>query len=123
MNLSSNVNLFLGLHAQLKVFHWQTKGYARHQAFADVRSQLDDLVDEFVEQAMGQYGRFTLDEESSMIKLVNLSELKPVEMMETICTALKQMTQDIDSEDTNLLNLRDEILGLVQKMKYLLTLE
>ncbi len=123
MNLSSNVNLFLGLHAQLKVFHWQTKGYARHQAFADVRSQLDDLVDEFVEQAMGQYGRFTLDEESSMIKLVNLSELKPVEMMETICTALKQMTQDIDSEDTNLLNLRDEILGLAQKMKYLLTLE
>jgi len=123
MNLSSNVNLFLGLHAQLKIFHWQTKGYARHQSFAEVRSQLDDLVDEFVEQAMGQYGRFVLDEESSTLKLVNLSEVKPVEMAETICTALKQMTQDIDSEDTNLLNLRDEILGLVQKMKYLLTLE
>lgn len=123
MNLSSNVNLFLGLHAQLKIFHWQTKGYARHQSFAEVRSQLDDLVDEFVEQAMGQYGRFVLDEESSTLKLVNLSEVKPVEMAETICTALKQMTQDIDSEDTNLLNLRDEILGLIQKMKYLLTLE
>jgi len=123
MNLSSNVNLFLGLHAQLKVFHWQTKGYARHQAFTEVRNQLDELVDEFVEQAMGQYGRFVLDEESSTFKLANLSEVKPLEMAETICTALKQMTQDIDSNDTNLLNLRDEILGLIQKMKYLLTLE
>jgi DNA-binding ferritin-like protein len=123
MNLSSNVNLFLGLHAQLKVFHWQTKGYARHQAFADIRSQLDLLMDEFVEQSMGQHGRFQLDGETKSINLINLSESKPTEMAETLCQALKQMTSQIDPEDTNLLNLRDEILGLVQKMKYLLTLE
>jgi len=70
MNLNSNVNLLLGLHAQLKVFHWQTKGFARHEAFADIR-----------------------------------------------------LTDQIDPKDTNLLNLRDELLGAVQKLKYLLTLE
>lgn len=123
MNLNSNVNLFLGLHAQLKIFHWQTKGYSRHQAFADIRSQLDLLMDEFVEQFMGQYGRFQLDDNTKNINLINLSESKPTEMAETMCQALKQMTSQINPEDTNLLNLRDEILGLIQKMKYLLTLE
>lgn len=123
MNLSSNVNLFLGLHANLKIFHWQTKGLARHGAFADIRSTIEDLMDEFVEQAMGQYGRFTLDDETKDIKLINLSEAKPTQMAETICQALVQLTDVIDPKDTNLLNLRDEMLGAMQKLKYLLTLE
>jgi DNA-binding ferritin-like protein len=123
MNLNSNVNLLLGLHAQLKVFHWQTKGFARHEAFADIRSTIEDLMDEFIEQAMGQYGRFVLDDETKVINLINLSEAKPSQMAETICGALVQLTDQIDPKDTNLLNLRDELLGAVQKLKYLLTLE
>jgi len=123
MDLNTNVNLFLGLHTQLKVFHWQTKGYARHEAFADIRSTIEDLMDEFVEQAMGQYGRFTLDNETKIINLINLSEAKPSQMAETICQALIQLTDEIDPKDTNLLNLRDEMLGSIQKLKYLLTLE
>jgi DNA-binding ferritin-like protein len=123
MNLSSNVNLFLGLHANLKVFHWQTKGFSRHEAFANIRSTIEDLMDEFVEQSMGQYGRFTLDEETKNISLINLSDAKPSQMAETICEALVQLTDQIDPKDTNLLNLRDEMLGAMQKLKYLLTLE
>lgn len=123
MNLSSNVNLLLGLHAQLKIFHWQTKGFARHEAFANIRSTIEDLMDEFVEQAMGQHGRFVLDDETKIINLINLSEAKPSQMAETICDALVQLTDQIDPKDTNLLNIRDEILGSIQKLKYLLTLE
>lgn len=123
MNLNSNVNLFLGVQAQLKVFHWQTKGYARHNAFGSTISDIDGFIDDFVEEAMGQYGRFTLDEETNTIKLVNLSEMKPTEMVETICQSLVQITEQLDPKDTNLLNIRDEILGKFQKLKYLLTLE
>lgn len=123
MNLSSNVNLFLGIQAQLKVFHWQTKGYARHNAFGSILGDIDGLIDDFVEESMGQYGRFTLDEETNTIKLVNLTEMKPTEMAETICQSLIQFTEQLDPKDTNLLNIRDEILGKFQKLKYLLTLE
>lgn len=123
MNLSSSVNLFLGIHAQLKVFHWQTKGYARHNAFASTRDELEGLMDDFVEEAMGQYGRFILDDETNTIQLANLTDLKPIEMVNTICGALVQMTEQIDPQATNLLNIRDEILGKFQKLKYLLTLE
>jgi DNA-binding ferritin-like protein len=123
MNLSSNVNLFLGVLAQLKIFHWQTKGYARHNAFGSTIDAIDGLVDDFVEEAMGQYGRFTLDDETNTIQLANLSDLKPIEMINTICDALIQISDQLDPKDTNLLNLRDEILGKFQKLKYLLTLE
>lgn len=123
MNLNTKVNLFLGIHTQLKVLHWQTKGYARHNAFAQTRDELEELMDSFVEEAMGKYGRFSLDDETKNIELFNLTDLKPTEMVETICQALVGFTEELDPIDTNLLNIRDEMLGLFQKLKYLLTLE
>jgi len=123
MNLSSNVNFLLGLQVQLKICHWQTKGIARHEAFGNFYSDLDPLIDDFVEQAMGQYGRFVLDEETKNIQLSNLSEIDIKGLVNTVRQALVQMSEDIDPKDTNLLNLRDEILGLVNKYSYLFTME
>jgi DNA-binding ferritin-like protein len=123
MILNSNVNLFLGLQAQLRIFHWQTKGYARHNAFGVTYDTLEDLIDTFVEEAMGKYGRFTLDDETNTIQLANLKELKPEAMLDVIISALNQFSEQLEESDTNLLNLRDEMLGAINKLKYLLTLE
>ena len=123
MNIATNINFFLGLQSQLKVMHWQTKGYARHKALDDTFGDLLPLVDSFVEEAMGKYGRFKLDDETKTIKLSNLSELDPKAMVKTVCDALIQFTDQFEPTDTNLLNIRDEILGLFNKLNYLLTLE
>jgi DNA-binding ferritin-like protein len=123
MNINSNINLFLGLQAQLRIFHWQTKGYARHKAFGKTYDTLEDLIDTFVEEAMGKYGRFTLDDETNTIQLANLKELKPEAMLDTIISALNQFSEQFEETDTNLLNVRDEMLGAINKLKYLLTLE
>ena len=123
MNLHTKVKFFLELQTQLKVYHWQTKGIARHEAFGKVYDELNDLTDEFVEQAMGQYGRFVLDDETKNIQLFNLSESNPKDIVVTCCETLISFTDDIYPKDTNLLNLRDEILGLLRKLSYLLTLE
>lgn len=124
MNLASKVNFLLGLHVQLKINHWQTKGIARHEAFGNTYSSLTDLIDEFVEISMGKYGRFVLDDETNNIKLINLSEMNPKDMI-TVCTdALIEFSEDLDpKKDTDLLNLKDEMLGLLNKLQYLLTLE
>ena len=124
MNLASKVNFLLGLHVQLKINHWQTKGVARHEAFGNTYNTLTDLIDEFVEIAMGKYGRFVLDDETNNIKLINLSEMNPKDMI-TVCTdALIEFSEDLDPrKDTDLLNLKDEMLGLLNKPQYLLTLE
>lgn len=123
MNLGTNVNFFLGLQVQLKINHWQTKGFARHKAFGDIYNDLQDLVDEYVEQAIGKYGRFVLDDETKTIQLSNLSELDMKSFISTVRDAMVQMTDQLDPNDTNLLNLRDEMLGLINKLSYLLTLE
>ena len=111
------------LQAQVKINHWQTKGYARHKALDDTFGDLLPLVDSFVEEAMGKYGRFKLDDETKTIKLSNLSELDPKAMFKTFCDALIQFTDQFEPTDTNLLNIRDEMLGLFNKLSYLLTLE
>lgn len=123
MNLGSNVNFFLGLQTQLRINHWQTKGYARHNAFGGFYSSMDGLIDTFVESAMGKYGRFTLEEETKTIQISNLSELDIKSMVSTVRDALIQMSEQLDSSDTDLLNIRDEMLGELNKLSYLLTLE
>jgi DNA-binding ferritin-like protein len=123
MNINSNVNFLVGLQLQMKINHWQTKGYARHNAFGEFYDSLSDLIDTFVESAMGKYGRFTLDEETKTIQLSNLSELDVKGMISTVRDALVQMGEQLDPSDTDLLNIRDEMLGELNKLSYLLTLE
>jgi hypothetical protein len=121
MNLSSNVNFFLALQSQLRICHWQTKGHARHTALGDLYSALDGLIDEYVEQAMGKYGRFDLDDETKNYKIENLKDLDVQAFCKTVAEALVQFTEQLEESDTNLLNIRDEMLGLVYKTLYLLT--
>jgi DNA-binding ferritin-like protein len=123
MNISSNINFFLGLQSQIKIMHWQTVGYARHKAFDETLDELYDLVDSFVEEAMGKYGRFELEDKDKTIKLSNLSDIDVKGMIDTVCDALIQYTDQFEETDTNLLNIRDEMLGLFNKLKYLITLE
>lgn len=111
------------LQNQTKINHWQTKSYARHNAFDKLFDGLVDLIDTFAEAAMGKYGRFKLEDDDKTINIVNLSELDLKEMLETSKEALTQWTEEFDSKDTDILNIRDEILGLLNKITYLLTLE
>jgi len=123
MDISSNVNLFLTLQTQLKINHWQTKGYARHQAFGSTYDALQELIDTYVEEAMGKYGRFVLTDETKVINLSNLSELDIKSFINVVRESLVQFTGELDPTDTNLLNIRDEMLGLINQLSYLLTLE
>jgi DNA-binding ferritin-like protein len=121
MNLSSNINFFLGLQSQMKINHWQTKGYSRHMAFGNFYDVMNDLIDTFVESAMGKYGRFVLEDENKEIQLNNLSELDMKGLISTIREAMVQI--ELDDKDTDLLNIRDEMIGEINKLSYLLTLE
>jgi DNA-binding ferritin-like protein len=123
MNISSKVKFLLEAQVQFKIMHWQTKGYARHNAFGMIYDTLSDLIDTFVEEAMGKYGRFVLEEGDKTIQLQNLSEINGKAMINTIVQSLVQFTDEFDPTDTNLLNVRDEMLGSVYKLSYLLTLE
>lgn len=123
MNLSTNVNFLLSLQTQMRIAHWQTKGLGRHKAFGKFYDTIDGLIDTFLETAMGKYGRFTLDEESKIIQLSNLSEIEIKGLINTVRESFVQMTDQLDPSDTDLLNIRDEMLGELNHLAYRLTLE
>jgi DNA-binding ferritin-like protein len=123
-NLDSNINFFLQTQFQLRILHWQTKGYARHKAFGNTYETLDGLIDSFVEVCMGKHGRFVLQEENKTIKIENLVEVSIVDFLQSIKAKLIGMSAELSKEnDTDLLNIRDEMLANINKLAYLLTLE
>jgi DNA-binding ferritin-like protein len=111
------------LQAQVKINHWQTKGYARHKAFDELHGGLLGLTDTFAEVAMGKYGRFILEDDDKTLNIVNLKDLDLKEMLQTSKDALVQWNSEFESSDTDIMNIRDEILALLNKITYLLTLE
>ncbi len=108
------------IQSQLKFYHWQTTSYARHIAFGGIYDALSPLIDTFVEVLMGKYGRVP----ALPIKLYNRNEKEPMEFIEETIAILQGLSDKLDSEkDTDLLNIRDEMLSEFNKLKYLLTLK
>jgi DNA-binding ferritin-like protein len=123
-NLDTNINFFFQTQLQLKVLHWQTKGYARHKAFGETYDTLGDLIDEFVEVCMGKHGRFILQEENKTIMVENLNEVNIIDFIQNTKSKLIAISKELSPEsDTDLLNIKDEMLAKINKLAYLLTLE
>jgi hypothetical protein len=58
------------------------------------------------------------------INLVNIGEMDQDEFLGVICDFLHSFDNQFDSNrDTDLLNIRDEMLAVINKLKYLLTLQ
>lgn len=108
---------------QFRFLHWQTYGDAKHRAYGETYEQLGEFLDEFAEITMGKYGRYEFDAEFS-IMFQDISKLTLQNFLDGITEFLVGLSDQLDSRyDTDLLNLRDEILGMTNKLKYLLTLK
>jgi hypothetical protein len=114
------VTSLLTIRNQVKLYHWQTGSFARHKATDDLTAALDTNIDAFVESYMGRYGRPKV---SGSIKLHNFSESAARSFVAQQTTYLtKVLPKKVKSTDTDLLNLRDTILGDLTKVLYLFTL-
>ena len=111
------------IQLQWKFLHWQTFGDAKHRLYGEIYDGLGDLIDEFTETMMGKYGRVEFDPEFS-IMFQDIKQLSVQNFMDGITEFLVGMSDQLDSRyDTDLLNIRDEMLGLINKSKFLITLK
>lgn len=117
-----HIEKFLTLQNQLRIHHWQTPSYAEHKALGAAYEGLDDLIDTFVETYMGKYGKDT--EQERTITLHGYEKSHPMPVLKYFEDyLLDELPQELSKEkDTDLLNIRDEMLALLNKTKYLLTL-
>lgn len=120
------VNLLFILN-QLRMFHWQTKSFAQHEAFGKTYDSLEGLIDTFVEVYIGKYGRVYSLSNSYNMEVYDYSNEKIIEFINKSKTFLtKDLLPDNEfspQDNTDLLNIRDEMLAAINKLNYLLTLK
>jgi DNA-binding ferritin-like protein len=111
------------IQLQWKFLHWQTYGDAKHRLYGEIYDKLGELIDEFTETMMGKYGRPQFESEFALM-FQDISSLNMQNFMDGLTEFFVSFSEQLDPKyDTDLLNLRDEMLGTINKSKYLLTLK
>jgi DNA-binding ferritin-like protein len=117
--------IFLEMLMMVKLFHWKTYSYATHKATDELYSSLNEHIDEFIEVLLGKTGtRIDLlgNKTISLIDLNSPEQLKSkIEGFKSYLTSLTNSKVISSLRDSDLLNIRDEILGDLNQFLYLLT--
>ena len=102
----------------IKLYHWRTRSYSEHKATDNLHEALSEQVDNFVEKLLGsKQTRATLTH-LHMNAYNTLPGLK--RRMEYYKRYLQGMPASLG---TDLLNVRDELLGSLNQFSYLLSLQ
>ena len=122
-NYMKYIKNLLTILNQLKVYHWQTTSYAQHQALGGAYDALNVLIDQFIEVYMGKYGRIEAKGGSTTVDLFNTDQLPVDGFVNNAVEYIVSLEIPDKNADTDLMNIRDEMLAELNKLKYLLTLE
>ena len=94
--------------------------FSRHKATDKLVDKLDDAIDTFVEVYIGKYGRPNLTSKTGRIQLRNYNdEEAPALLQEAVDWMSEKLPKLLKPSDTDLLNIRDEILGHLNQTIYL----
>lgn len=117
--------LFLEMLLMVKLFHWKTHSYATHKATDELYASLNDHIDDFIEVLLGKTGS-RIDLMNS--KTIKLMDLNSPESLKSKIMTIKSILVGLDNNkalstmsNSDLFNIRDEILGDLNKFLYLLT--
>jgi Family of unknown function (DUF5856) len=117
------VSFLLCMSDELRLYHWRTRSHARHKATCQALSELSGLVDSLVETFMGRYERPSYRRGFVELSVRELTDETAEEAARAYCRWLKSTFPHLVKEhDTDLLNLRDEVLASLHRLLYQFTL-
>jgi len=119
------VTMFIQMLNTVKLYHWKTSSYAQHKATDELYGNLNTNIDSFVEVMLGKTGgRVNL----TFVKTLPLLDYTNVADFKREVSKYKQFLIDMNKDATlnitnnsDLLNIRDEILANLNQFTYLLT--
>jgi len=117
---ANDIQFFLTMRNQIKLYHWQTGLYSRHKGTDGVIEALDENIDKYVEVYMGKYGRPKMSSRTNTIQIKNFSEKTAVAFVKACVQELASLS--LKKTDTDLMNIRDEMIGDLNQLLYLFTL-
>ena len=116
---ASIINEMHTMLMQLKVTHYNTTGYAEHQALGMAYDSLDDLADSISEKLMGYTGT-----RISSITLGTVNASSASNLAEQLkALAAKLISYAVTKKYEDLENLGQEMSGIGAQLKYLSTLK
>jgi len=122
MGCESIVKFFFTATLNIKLYHWQTKVYARHKASDELFSNLLESMDSFIEVYSGKY---TIPKFNNEFQ-IPVNELSDTMIVVYLQECAKYLGNDFDGlikkSDTDLLTIRDTLLSQINQALYLFTL-
>jgi hypothetical protein len=121
---AQQIQFFFQLRDQVKLYHWQTHLYARHKATDEVITALDGLIDLYVEVYMGKYGRPTITRTTNTIQIKNMADKTAMKFIKDCLAYINgPLSRSLKATDTELINIKDEMLAELNKLLYLFSLK
>jgi len=122
-NANRLIPYLLSMQDTVRLYHWQTKSHARHVATCQLLATLSPLIDTMVETYIGRYQRPDFSGGGVSVHLAELTEASAIEKLQAYGRWLKvDFPQLVRQHDTDLLNIRDEILAAIHQTLYRFTL-
>ena len=115
--------------AQAKLLHWQTNSYSEHKALDNFFDEFIEISDTLIESIMGKYGRPVFNDSERTLKLDNYESPESPDGLPRFiahldsCYREECITAFDEKKDPEIFNLIQEILGLIDQTKYLLSLK
>jgi DNA-binding ferritin-like protein len=118
------VQKFMELLTMIKLYHWKTHSFSQHKATDELYAKLNENIDTFVEILLGKSKqRVTmLEKKMTMYDLEDKTELRE-HIFEYRQFLIDMSNIFSPKRDSDLLNVRDEILGDLNQFLYLLTFD
>ena len=114
------VRVFFEMLNMIKLYHWKTLSYSQHKATDELHSKMQDNIDKFVEVLLGK------DESRVRMleKRIDLLDMETKEDFKKRIHGYRKFLVDMniyfdDSRDSDLLNIRDEMLADLNQFMYL----
>jgi isocitrate/isopropylmalate dehydrogenase len=122
---AEQIHFFLQLRDQIKLYHWQTRVYSRHIATDKTLENLEKAIDSYVEVYFGKYGRVKLTGKNAQIQLQNITDAGAVRIITAAVKYLQgHLTKSLKAvQDSDLINIKDEIIADLNQLLYLFTLK
>ena len=112
----------LNLQTAGKIFHWQTPSYAAHKASDEMVEELAEKTDEMIEIVQGLTGeRLRFSQQSFHYRNMNKSTL--LRLIRSATSRLYKLDKLSTTLGSSVLNVRDEIVGILQRTQYLLSFD
>ena len=115
--LSSIINLLLQFRTDIKMFHWQTESFAYHKISDELLSSIDDSSDKLIEALSGLLNIRPKVNCSIMVR--NVDKDLFLNELDEVSDVLRNATKIVKFSE--IANIRDEILGEIDKAKYLMS--